>query len=212
MPSAPGPAGPPDETGAGPGPARLVVVRHGATAWSLAGRHTGRTDLPLVELGVRQAEAVGRRLRGARFALVLTSPMARARQTCALAGFGDVAETTDDLREWDYGAYEGRTTEEILAERPGWSLWRDGAPGGEDLADVAGRAERVIATARAAPGDVLAFAHGHLLRVLGACWTGRDPGFGAVLMLDAGSLSVLGYERAQAAVRCWNDVADHPPV
>jgi len=192
------------------GAPRLVVVRHGATAWSVAGRHTGRTDLPLLEEGRRQAHALGRRLRPGRFALVLTSPLARARETCVLAGFGAVSETCEDLREWDYGAYEGRTTDEVRAERPDWSLWRDGAPEGERAEDVGRRVDRVIAAVRRAPGDVLAFAHAHVLRVLAARWVGLGPEGGAVLVLEPATVSVLGWEREQPTLQRWNDAAGDP--
>jgi broad specificity phosphatase PhoE len=190
---------------AGSVPPRLVVVRHGATAWSRSGRHTGRTDVPLLDEGRIEAEEIGRRLAGHEFALVLTSPLARARQTCALAGFGGQARECDDLREWDYGQYEGKTTEEIRAERPQWSLWRDGAPGGETAQHVAGRADRVIEMVRAGPGDVLAFAHAHLLRVVGARWVGLPARGGAYFTLDPATISVLGWERDTAVVNRWND-------
>ena len=147
---------------------QLWLVRHGETAWSIAGRHTGRTDLPLDDPGRSQAEAVAPLLRKHDFVQVMTSPLQRARETCTLAGFGDRADVVDDLQEWDYGDYDGRTTAEIRAERPDWSLWRDGCPGGEDAAQVGQRVDRVIARVRTVDGDVLAFAHGHLLRVLAA--------------------------------------------
>jgi len=187
-----------------------VVVRHGATEWSLAGRHTGRTDLPLLPDGWRQAEQLGGRLAGHRFALVLTSPLQRAAETCALAGFGDVARPCPDLCEWDYGAYEGRTTDEIRAQRPGWSIWSGGVPGGETLAEVARRADRVVALARATPGDVLAFAHAHLLRVVAARWIGLEPTAGALLVLRPATISVLGWERETPVVVRWNDAAGDP--
>ncbi|MBW6455669.1 MAG: histidine phosphatase family protein, partial [Trueperaceae bacterium] len=148
------------------------LLRHGETPWSLTGRHTGRTDIGLTKRGERQAQALGRRIAGRPFALVLTSPLARAHDTCRIAGYGDVAEVDDDLQEWDYGDDEGRTTAEIRRERPGWTIWEAGARGGEDAAGVGERAERVIARARAAGGDVALFAHGHLLRVLAARWLG----------------------------------------
>jgi probable phosphoglycerate mutase len=185
-------------------------VRHGATEWSLAGRHTGRTDVPLLDEGRRQAEVLGRMLAGHVFALVLTSPLARARETCEIAGFGPVAQVDDDLREWDYGAYEGRTTAEIRAERPGWSLWDGGTPGGESAADVGRRADRVVATARNAGGDVLAFAHAHVLRVVGARWLGQPPEDGRLFVLDPATVSVLGWEREAAVVTRWNDTFGDP--
>jgi len=184
-----------------------VAVRHGDTAWSRSGRHTGRTDVPLEEEGRRQAVELGRRLAGHRFARVLTSPLERARQTCDLAGFAGVAEVCDDLREWDYGEYEGLTTDQIRSGRPGWSLWRDGAPGGETAADVGRRADRVVSAARGVPGDVLVFAHGHLLRVVGARWVGLEPTAGGLLALAPATVSVLGWERDTAVVARWNDGA-----
>jgi len=193
-------------------PGRLVVVRHGQTEWSRAGRHTGRSDPPLEADGRRQADMVGRRLAGHEFAQVLVSPLRRAAQTCALAGFEARAEVCEDLREWDYGAYEGRSTEEIRGERPGWSIWRDGVVDGETLDEVAARAERVIAAVRARPGrgDVVAFAHAHVLRVLGACWIGTDPAQAAHLVLAPASISVLGYERDTPALLRWNDDGGEP--
>jgi probable phosphoglycerate mutase len=182
----------------------LVLVRHGETAWSRTGQHTGRTDLELTELGRRQAELIGSRLRGRRFALVLTSPLRRARETARLAGFSS-AEPTDDLMEWDYGAYEGLTTPQIRARAPGWTLWRDGVPGGETIEQVRTRVERVIARVRAADGDALVFAHGHVLRVLAARWLGLPARDGRIFRLDAATLSVLGYEHEWPAVDLWND-------
>jgi broad specificity phosphatase PhoE len=189
--------------------ARLVGVRHGATEWSRAGRHTGRTDLPLLPEGRLEAEELGRRVAGHTFALVLTSPLRRARQTCELAGFGG-AELCDDLQEWDYGEYEGQTTDEIRAARPGWSLWRDGVPDGESAHDVGVRADRVIAVVRACEGDVLVFAHAHVLRVVAARWLGLGPSSGALFTLAPATLSVLGWEREVAVVARWNDAAGDP--
>jgi broad specificity phosphatase PhoE len=191
------------------GSGRLVAVRHGATAWSTTLRHTGRSDLPLEPEGREQARAVGRRLARHRFALVLVSPLTRARETSALAGFAD-AEVCDDLREWDYGAYEGRTTAEIRAERPGWSLWRDGAPDGETLAQVAARADRVVALVRGAPGDVLVFAHAHILRVVAARWLALPAGDGSRWVLGPASVSVLGWERETPVIERWNDTGGEP--
>jgi len=200
-------------------PVRLVVVRHGQTAWSRTGRHTGTTDLPLEEEGRVQAQALGSRLAGHRFAEVLVSPLRRARQTCALAGFGEAATVVDDLAEWDYGEYEGLTTDEIRSRRPGWTIWRDGVPGGETLADVAARADRVVARVRAlgerpdGPGgtvDVLAFAHAHILRVLTARWLGESSTFGARLVLGPAAPSVLGAERETPALLRWNDTGTGP--
>jgi len=182
----------------------VVLVRHGETEWSRAGKHTGRSDVPLTELGRDQARAVGEALRGRHFALVLTSPLARAAETCGVAGFGDRAEKRDDLMEWDYGAYEGRTTPEIREERPGWLLWNDGVPGGETIVEVGARADRVIAELREADGDALLFAHGHVLRVLTARWLGLEPDAGRLFALDAATLSTLGYEHETAVLRLWN--------
>ena len=183
---------------------QLWLVRHGETAWSASGKHTGRTDIPLDDSGRARAGALRPLVDAHAFALVLTSPLVRARETCDLAGFAGRATVDDDLQEWDYGAYDGRTTVEIRGERPDWSLWRDGCPGGETAADVAARADRVVARARSAGGDVIAFAHGHLLRVLAARWVGLPASGGALLALDTASVSVCGWERDQAVVRRWN--------
>jgi probable phosphoglycerate mutase len=184
----------------------LWLLRHGETAWTVLGRHTGRTDLDLTPLGRQQATLLGRRLGARPFALVLTSPLLRAHETCRLAGHGDVALLEPDLQEWDYGAYEGRTTVEIRAERPGWTIWDGGVPGGETIDEVAARADRVIARAAAAGGDVALFAHGHLLRVLGARWIGLPGAAGGGLALDTTSVSVLGLERERRVIRHWNEV------
>ena len=181
----------------------IVLVRHGETEWSKAGRHTGRTNVPLTEQGRREAEAVGAALRERQFALVLTSPLARAAETCRLAGLAERAVARDDLQEWDYGEYEGRKTIDIRREHPGWTVWSD-VPGGETLAEVGARADRVLEELREATGDVAVFAHGHLLRVLAARWLGLEPGAGRLLALDPGSISVLGYERETAVLRSWN--------
>ncbi|MHB8592997.1 MAG: histidine phosphatase family protein [Acidimicrobiales bacterium] len=182
---------------------RLVVVRHGATEWSRSGRHTGRTDVPLCGLGEAQATDLARRLGVHRFALVLSSPLARARRTCALAGFDEPARVIDDLAEWDYGQYEGLTTDGIRAGHPGWSLWRDGAPGGETADQVGLRADRVVALAREAGGDVLAFAHGHVLRVVTARWLGLPAGAGSLFLLPPAGIGVLGWEREVPALVRW---------
>jgi broad specificity phosphatase PhoE len=182
----------------------IVLVRHGETEWSRAGKHTGRTDVPLTERGRREAEAVGADLQGRRFALVLTSPLARAAETCRLAGLGEVAEKRDDLMEWDYGAYEGRETIDIREEHPGWTLWRDGVPEGETIAEVQARADRVIAELRSVAGDVAVFAHGHLLRVVAARWLGLEPAAGRLFALDPATISILGYERETPVIRMWN--------
>lgn len=185
----------------------MWLIRHGDTDWSGDGRHTSRTDLPLIEQGRVHAAEVGRLVAGARsqpFALVLSSPMRRALETCRLAGFAD-PELTGDLLEWDYGEYEGRTTEEIRAERPGWSLFTDGVPGGETAAEVGRRADRVIARARSLQGDVLCVAHGHLLRVMAARWVGLPPAAGRLLGLETATLSVLGWEREVPVIERWNE-------
>ncbi len=182
----------------------LTIVRHAQTEWSVAGRHTGRTDVALTETGREVARGLAPLLASRRFALVLVSPLNRARETCALAGLGDRAQPREDLLEWDYGEYEGLTTAQIRARRPDWSLWRDGCPGGEDAAAVAARVDRVIAEALRAGGDVAIFAHDHVLRVLAARWIELDPSVGARLALSTGSLSLLGYEHENRVVREWN--------
>jgi len=183
----------------------IVTVRHGETEWSMSGRHTGNTDLPLTENGRRQAAALAPMFAGREFALVLCSPLLRARETCALAGFDDSrVELCDDLREWDYGAYEGLTTPEIWKTDPDWSLWRDGCPGGESPAQVGARADRALARLRGPDGDAIAFAHGHSLRVLGARWIELPASGGARLYLSTGAISELGHERETAALRSWN--------
>jgi probable phosphoglycerate mutase len=183
----------------------IVLVRHGETEWSRSGQHTSRTDLPLIEEGRRRAEEIGERLGGRSFALVLCSPLLRARETCELAGFGNGAVLSDDLREWDYGDYEGLTTAQIHHDRPDWNLWRDGCPGGEQPDDVAERADRAIAQLCSAPGDALAFAHGHILRVLSARWIAMPAAAGARLGLCAGAICELGFERETEVVQLWND-------
>ena len=193
------------------GPA-VLLVRHGETEWSRSGRHTSRTDVPLLDVGRPGAEALGRRLAGRGFALVLTSPMARALETARLAGLAEIAEVVDDLRELGYGSHEGRTTAEIRAERPGWDLWADGSPGGESLASAAERAERVIARASSAGGDVVLFAHGHILRIVGACWLGLPPERAGSLALGTAALCDLGYERERRVIWLWNDTSHHPPA
>jgi broad specificity phosphatase PhoE len=185
----------------------LWLVRHGETEWSATGRHTGRTDIGLDDNGRDQARALGGALAAHSFGLVLSSPLQRARETCAIAGYGDRAELDADLQEWDYGDYEGRTTDEIRTSRPDWTLWRDGCPDGETAAQVAVRADRVIARVRAAPQDAVAFAHGHLLRVLAARWIGADTAAGGLFALDTATVSVLGWEREQAVIRMWNRTA-----
>jgi broad specificity phosphatase PhoE len=186
----------------------ILLVRHGETEWSLSGQHTGNTDIPLTDAGRRQAEALGARLSAWTFARVLSSPLSRALETCRLAGLGDGAEQTDDLREWDYGEYEGRRTVDIRQERPGWGLWKDGVPGGETMEEVGRRVDRVLEAARAADGDVALFAHGHVLRVAGARWIDLPPDHGARLALSTATISVLGWERETPVIHRWNDVAD----
>jgi broad specificity phosphatase PhoE len=185
------------------------LVRHGETEWSRAGKHTGRTDVPLTEGGRNQAKMVGAALRSRRFAAVWTSPLSRALETCRLAGFGDVAVLKDELVEWDYGEYEGRTTLDIRSERPGWTLWRDGVPGGETVDEVRARADRALAEVASAGGNVLVFAHGHVLRVLAARWLDLEPEGGRLFALDPATLSVLGFERETRVIKLWNQsVAD----
>jgi broad specificity phosphatase PhoE len=183
----------------------VVLVRHGETEWSRSGRHTGRTDVELTARGREQALALGAALAGRSFELVLTSPLARALETCRLAGFADVAQPRDELLEWDYGDYEGRTTPEIRGDRPGWTLWRDGVPGGETAAEVGARADRVVAELRSIAGDAAVFAHGHVLRVLAARWLGLEPEAGRLFGLDTATVSTLGWERETAVVRTWNE-------
>jgi probable phosphoglycerate mutase len=183
------------------------LARHGETAWSLSGQHTGLTDLPLTERGESNARKLGERLRPVRFELVWTSPLQRAKATCDLAGFAATAQSDRDLVEWNYGEYEGRRTVDILQQRPGWQLFRDGCPGGESPADVGARADRVIDRIRTADGNVLLFSSGHFLRVLGARWLGLPPGDGRYFMLATASLSTLGYEHGldEPVIRFWND-------
>jgi broad specificity phosphatase PhoE len=183
------------------------LARHGETAWTITGQHTGRTDLPLTERGVANALRLGKRLSELTFAKVFTSPLGRARRTCELAGFGSVAEIDGDLLEWDYGRYEGRLTVDILKERPDWQLFRDGCPGGESPQQVAARADRIVSRVRAVTGDVLVFSSGHFLRVLATRWIGIEPIYGKSLMLGTASLSALGYENSVShpAIRLWNE-------
>ena len=181
-----------------------MLVRHGETKWSRELKHTGSTDVPLTEQGEQQARRLADALRGREFALVLSSPLRRALDTAHLAGFEP--ELRDELREWDYGDYEGRRTAEIREEVPDWTIWRGGAPNGETIAEVGARADRVIEEIRAVDGDVLVFAHGHLLRVLAARWLGLEPDGGRLFALDAATLSTLGYERETPVLRSWNVV------
>ncbi len=183
-----------------------TLARHGETEWALSGRHTGRTDIPLTARGEAAARALGPKLQGTPFAKVFTSPLQRAAKTCALAGFGDVAVSEDALLEWDYGDYEGLTSHEIHAKRPDWKMFRDGCPGGESPADVAARADDLIARIRAIDGDVLLFSSAHILRVIAARWLGLPPDGGRLLVLGTASLSRLGYEhdRSEPVIRLWN--------
>jgi broad specificity phosphatase PhoE len=185
----------------------VYLARHGETAWTITGQHTGLTDLPLTERGERNARKLGERLNGKTFAKVFSSPLLRAMRTCELAGFGAVAETDPDLVEWDYGEYEGRLTVDIFKERPDWQLFRDGCPGGESPQQVAARADRAVSRVRAVAGDVLVFSSGHFLRVLATRWIGVEPINGRSLMLSTASLSALSYENSlsQPSIRLWND-------
>jgi probable phosphoglycerate mutase len=185
----------------------VYLARHGETAWSITGQHTGLTDLPLTERGERNARSLGERLKGLTFAHVSTSPLQRARRTCELAGFGGRAAVDPELVEWNYGVYEGRTTADIRKERPDWRLFRDGCPNGESVAQIGARADRVVGRLRAAPGDVLLFSSGHFLRVLAARWLGVETSAGRYFYLGTATLSVLGYEHDLSApvIRLWND-------
>ncbi|ATL27973.1 histidine phosphatase family protein [Streptomyces formicae] len=189
---------------------RILLARHGQTEWSLSGKHTGRTDIPLLEEGRRGAKLLGERLHRAPYdglpdVEVRTSPLSRARETCEIAGFGGRATTWDALMEFDYGAYDGMTPADIQAVRPGWFIWRDGVPRGETLEQVAARADEVVAWARSADRDVLVFAHGHILRVIGARWLGLGIEFAARIRLNPTSLSTLGWAYGEPAVESWNE-------
>nr|WSZ96126.1 histidine phosphatase family protein [Streptomyces sp. NBC_00857] len=191
---------------------RILLARHGQTAWSLSGQHTGRTDIPLLDEGRRGAKLLGERLHRAPWSgladtEIRTSPLARASETCALAGFAGRAEEWDALMEFDYGAYEGLTPEQIKADRPDWFIWRDGVPDGESLAEVSARADEVVAWARSADRDVLVFAHGHILRTIGARWLGEDISFAARIRLAPTSVSVLGWAYGLPTIEVWNDTA-----
>jgi len=185
----------------------VYLARHGETAWTLTGQHTGLTDLPLTERGERNARRLAERLRGAIFVKVFTSPLQRATRTCELAGFGAVAEIDRDLLEWNYGEYEGRLTTDIHKERPDWQLFRDGCPGGESPKEVGTRADRAVKRMRGVKGDVLLFSSGHFLRVLAARWLGLDAAFGRYFVLSTASLSALGYEHnlSEPVIRLWDD-------
>ena len=186
----------------------LYLARHGETAWSVSGQHTGLTDLPLTERGERNARQLGERLKGLSFAKVFTSPLRRATRTCELAGFGGAADVEPGLLEWDYGKYEGWKTEDIHKECPGWYIFRDGCPGGESPGQVGARADRVVGRVRSVEGDVLLFSSGHFLRVLAARWLGLEPDAGRYFALSTASLSALGYDehrRSQPVIRLWDD-------
>jgi broad specificity phosphatase PhoE len=185
----------------------VTLVRHGETEWSASGRHTGRTDIPLTEQGQRRARALRERLKGMTFGRVFTSPLQRAASTCALAGFGEAAKVDPDLLEWNYGDYEGRTTKEILSERPDWLLFRDGCPNGEQPVDVGARADRVIARLRAEDDRAILFSSGHILRVLAARWLGLPPSEGRLFMLGTASVSMLSYEhdKSEPVISLWNE-------
>lgn len=182
----------------------LWLIRHGETEWSLSGAHTGRSDIPLTARGEEKARSLGAKLTGREFELVLVSPLIRARRTCELAGFGAQAQLEPNLLEWDYGSYEGRTTEQIQKERPGWLLFRDGLPDGERIDQVADRASAVIGRAAAMKGETALFAHGHILRILTARWLKLAPEDAGLFALDTGSVSTLGYERETRVIRSWN--------
>jgi probable phosphoglycerate mutase len=185
----------------------LWLIRHGETQWTSTRRHTGRTDIPLAPQGERQAELLLKRLQPREFSLVLTSPLRRARDTCALAGYGKAALVDTDLAEWDYGVFEGRTTAEIREEIPGWDIWGADIPRGESVDEVGARADRIIARVLSARGDVALFAHAHLLRVLAARWLHLNPVAGRSFALDPASLSILSYEREHPVIQLWNDVS-----
>jgi broad specificity phosphatase PhoE len=182
----------------------IVLIRHGATEWSVAGRHTGRTDVPLTDEGREGARLIAAWLHDRDFELVMSSPLQRAADTCKLAGMGDRARIEPELREWDYGEYEGRTTQEIRSEVPDWTVWTHGAPNGERADDVGRRADRVVETIRATQDDVAIFSHGHFLRVLAARWCGFAPIEGRRFRLDTATLSSLGFERETPVIRLWN--------
>ncbi len=183
---------------------QIVLVRHGETEWSRSGQHTSRTDLPLLEEGRERAVALGPLLAKWEFSLVLTSPLRRARETCELAGYGDRAVVCEDLREWNYGEYEGLTTPQIRERDPSWNLWTDGCPGGEQPAEVGARADKVLERMSGAAGDAVAFAHGHILRVVTARWLQMEVAAGSRFALETGSLSVLGFERETQVLQLWS--------
>jgi broad specificity phosphatase PhoE len=192
---------------AAPAGSRLFLIRHGETEWSASGRHTGWTDIPLSETGVAQAERLGERLAGLEFDLVLSSPLARAFETCRIAGLGDVAVVDPDLREWDYGEIEGRTTDELRETVPDWSIWTARIELGESVEEVGRRVDRVIERALAARGDVALFGHGHGLRILTARWLGLEPAAGALFELSTATISRLGWERERRVIELWNEAS-----
>jgi probable phosphoglycerate mutase len=183
----------------------IWLVRHGETEWSIIGAHTGITEVALTHQGRQQAAMIGVQLAGKQFARVLTSPRQRALETCRLAGFGEAAEIEDAIQEWNYGAYEGKSTSEIRRSRPDWSLWKDGVPDGETIDQVAARAAKVIDECLRGTGPVLLFSHAHFLRVLTSCWLGLEPQAGRLFGMDVASLSVLGFERENRVIRLWNE-------
>ena len=185
----------------------LYLVRHGETEWSASGRHTGWTDIPLNENGIEQAEKLGERLAGYSFAAVFSSPLARALETCRIAGLGDVAVIDSDLREWNYGEFEGRTTDEIRAETPGWTIWTTRVTSGESAEDVGRRADLILGRVLEIDGAVAIFGHGHALRVLAARWLGLEPTAGALLELSTATISRLGWERERRVIELWNGAA-----
>ena len=189
----------------------LILVRHGETAWSLSGQHTGHSDIPLTPEGRHLAEALKPRLAGYRFAAVLTSPLSRASDTAEIAGFGAVAQRREGLMEWDYGHYEGKTRAEIQEGRPGWDLWKDGVPGGETLARVGERVDAILAETAGFDGDVALFAHGHVLRILTVRFLKLPPGAGADFTLGVASVSVLGWEHGNPVMQLWNDQSHLQP-
>ncbi len=189
------------------GTTRLFLVRHGETAWSATGQHTGWTDIPLSENGIEQAKKLGERLAGYTFALVLASPLSRALETCRIGGLGDVAVIDPDLREWNYGEFEGRTTDDIRREIPGWTVWTTRVTQGESVEDVGRRVDRVIARALAVDGDVAVFGHGHALRILAARWLDLPPAAGALFELSTATISRLGWEREHRVIELWNGAA-----
>jgi broad specificity phosphatase PhoE len=183
---------------------QLWLIRHGETEWSLSGAHTSRTDIPLTERGKERAAKIRVYLAQRKFSLVLTSPLQRARETCRIAGYSDVAQIEENLREWDYGIFEGRTTADILKDQPDWSIWDSPVPEGEPVEHVAARAQKVIDRALQAGGDVALFAHAHILRILAATWLGLEPRGGRLFALGTGSVSTLGYEREIRVISTWN--------